>query len=160
LPIAIGFAVMAPLLALMLPFGLRNDFRSDLEHASILRGWPLPPARLVVAELLAPLLLTMLWIWTVLGAVAALVLGLRVSAFAGSASPEVRQPLVAPAFGPPLSALAVPSLLGQALFLPALVAVVLVLQNGAVLAFPAWFPPGARRSRGFEATGTRLIGFF
>ena len=52
-----------------------------------------------------------------------------------------------------------PAVVGLAFLLPALSAAVLVTQNAAVLAFPAWFPPGGRKAAGLEAMGTRLIGF-
>jgi ABC-2 type transport system permease protein len=160
MPMAMGFASLSVPLALMLPFALRNDFRTDLEHASILRGWPLVPSQLVVAELLAPFVVAVLWLWGLLGVVAALLAGLRISVVGGYAAPLVGQAFATTAFGVSVWDLAIPGLLGLALFLPSLVAVVLVVQNAAVLALPAWFPPGARRARGFEATGTRLIGFF
>src|SRR5262249_39898359 len=89
-PIAIGLASLAVPLALMLPFGLRNDFRTDLEHASILRGWPLTASRLVVAELLAPFGVAVLWVWGLLGVVAALLVGLRIAMAGGDALSPVR----------------------------------------------------------------------
>src|SRR5262249_4791589 len=84
--------------------------------------------------------------------------GLRIAMAGGYALSLVRQALATNAFGVSLAELAIPALLGLALFLPALVAVVLVVQNAAVLAFPAWFPPGARRSSRVGATGPRAAG--
>src|SRR5262249_52727221 len=100
------------------------------------------------------------WVWGMLGVVAALLAGLRIAVGGGYALSMVGPSLATSAFGVTLATGAIPALLGLALFLPALVAGVLVVQNASGLAFPAWFPPGAGRSRGFEATGTRLIGFF
>jgi len=53
----------------------------------------------------------------------------------------------------------VPVALTAAIFLPALVALALVVQNATVLAFPAWFPAGRRRAVGLEQTGLRMLSF-
>ncbi|MBI5443757.1 MAG: hypothetical protein HY900_21420 [Deltaproteobacteria bacterium] len=45
------------------------------------------------------------------------------------------------------------------LLVPPASALVLLVQNVAVLAFPAWFSELGRRSAGFEATGIRLLAF-
>ncbi len=137
-------ALVAIGLAMMLPMAYRNDFREDLERAAVLRAWPLSPARLVAAELLAPLILSATTVWAMLGCGTALVLAGRGRA-AG--------PLEAIPVGWTLPALA-----GLAVLLPAFSAIVLVTQNAAVLAFPAWFPPGPQ-TRGFDRMGSRLISF-
>jgi hypothetical protein len=155
LPLSATAVMFACALALLLPVAIRNDFRSDLEHASILRAWPLAPERLVVAELLGPLIVAASWIWGLLGASVAAAAGSWLALGARSVPLAVRGVL---RFQTPLSGeLVIPAALGLALFLPALSAAVLVVQNGIALAFPAWFPPGPRRARGFEATGTRLL---
>jgi hypothetical protein len=153
-------AFLAPLLTLTLPIGIRIDFRSDLERASVLRGWPLSANRLVIAELATPLIVTMIWIWGFLGGLLA-ILGGRQWALAHQTVAAVSS---ASPFGHGVGAAfvtyGIPGALGLALFLPALAAAVLVVQNGAVLAWPDWFPPGRKRARGFEATGSRVISMF
>jgi hypothetical protein len=144
---------VAASLALVLPMTTRNDFREDLEKSAVLRSWPLSPFGLVAAELAAPLI-------TSIGAVWAL-LSLGVAGIAGGRLAVVLHGLRwhdADA-GPVPTSWLVPAVVGLAFLLPALSAAVLVTQNAAVLAFPAWFPPGGRKAAGLEAMGTRLIGF-
>jgi hypothetical protein len=135
--------------------GLRNDLRGDLESADVLRLWPIPALRLVAAELLAPVLLSTLFLWAGLAAALAISGGRAARAqFLGRVSSS------SPAtwlnrFGDLL-----PGALGIALFLPALLALVLVVQNAGVLTFPAWFPPGRKRAVGLEQTGMRLLSMF
>jgi ABC-2 type transport system permease protein len=155
--IALSAAPAAVLLALMLPTGLRYDLRADLEHASILRTWPVSPQRLVAAELAAPWTVAVIMTWGLLGCLGGFAAGVRF----GSTWLEAAH-LPTPASGFQATSDLVrhgfPAVLGLALFLPALVAAVLVIQNAAVLALPSWFPPGPDRGRGLEATGGRLLG--
>jgi ABC-2 type transport system permease protein len=137
------------------PLGVRNDLRGDLEYAASLRTWPVPAVRLVAAELLAPWLLSILYVWS----------GLTLALFA-SGGRAVRGLVLGPGQAPPalfagfnrFEAL-LPAALSLAAFVPALMAVLFVLQNAAVVAFPAWFPPGRRRAAGLEQMGTRVVLF-
>ena len=154
--VAIGSAgclAMTSLLALVTPLGFRIDLRGDLEYAAVLRTWPLPAVRLVLAELAAPALVTILYSWGGIAIAIALAAGRRGrAAFLGAAV----APLPASAKFLRSEAL-VPVALSVAVFLPALVALALVVQNASVLAFPAWFPAGRRRAAGFEQSGLRML---
>jgi hypothetical protein len=151
--IGISLTPMATMFALMLPLGYRNDFREDLEHAAALRAWPLSPRRLAAAELMAPLTVTSIAAWGFLGAVCAVVEGAR-AALAWRGVPVALDAHVRSAV-----ALMAPGVLGLAVLLPAVSAIVLVFQNAAVLALPGWFPPGPRRRR-FESIGTQALSLF
>ena len=137
--------------SLALPMASRNDFREDLEKAALLRAWPLSPTRLALAELAAPFVTTL--------TVAGIILSVGVAAIAGGrvALAWHGLPGDVAAGRVPVQWIA-PGLFALVFLLPALAAAVLVVQNAAVLTFPAWFPPGGQR-RGIEATGTRLIAF-
>lgn len=137
--------------SLVLPMASRNDFREDLEKAAVLRAWPLSPTRLALAELAAPFVTTLTVAGTILSVGVAAIAGGRVAlAWHGLPGSVAAGPVPVQWIGPGLFALV--------FLLPALAAAVLVVQNAAVLTFPAWFPPGGQ-SRGIEATGTRLIAF-
>jgi ABC-2 type transport system permease protein len=149
-----GFAcaVAAGVVSLTLPMGSRNDFREDLEKAAVLRSWPLSPTRLALAELAAPFVTTVTVVGIILSAGVAAIAGGRVALAwhglpGGVAAGQVPMQWIAPV------------LFALVFLLPALAAVVLVVQNAAVLTFPGWFPPGGGRGRGIEAMGTRLIAF-
>ncbi len=149
----LGFvcAAVSGAVSLALPMASRNDFREDLEKAAVLRAWPLSPTRLALAELAAPFVTTL--------AVAGTILSVGVAAIAGGRVALAWHGLPGGvAAGPVPVQWIAPGLFALAFLLPALAAAVLVVQNAAVLAFPAWFPPGGQR-RGIEATGTRLIAF-
>ena len=144
-------AAAASFVSLTLPMGSRNDFREDLEKAAVLRSWPLSPTRLALAELAAPFVTIVTVVGIILSVGVAAIAGGRV-AFAWHALPAG-----VAAGRMPVQWIA-PGLFALAFLLPALAAVVLVVQNAAVLTFPAWFPPGGRR-RGIETMGTGLIAF-
>ncbi len=137
---------VAGMLALSIPLGARYDLRRDLACADVLKLWPLDPVRLAAAEMAVPLAMTL----AVLVSGLAAGLATRAGAVLAGASRVDGVPL-------PLLASA-----GAAVVLasPAFVAAVLVLQNAATLAFPAWFPPGEQRTAGLEASGVRMLAFF
>ncbi len=150
----VGFlcAAVATSLALVLPMTNRSDFREDLEKAAVLRAWPLAPARLAAAELAAPLVASVGAAWVLVSVGVAGVAGARLALlWSGARWSEA-------AAGPLPASWIAPALFALALLLPAVSAAVLVVQNAAVLALPAWFPPGGQR-RGLEAMGSRLIAF-
>src|SRR6185295_1565038 len=105
--------------ALTLPIGLRLDFRSDLERASVLRSWPLSANRLVIAELFTPLIVSAIWIWGLVGGLLAVLGGYKwallrqASAGLPAISPVGRGP------GASLLSYGIPGALGLAVFLPA-----------------------------------------
>jgi Putative ABC exporter len=151
--IAFVFAFVPSALALVLPMANRNDFREDLEKAAVLRTWPLSPLRLAVAELAAPLATSVGLAWVLVSLGIAAVVGARLALAWNGGSAGAASAATVPV------AWVLPALFAMALLQPALSSAVLVVQNAAVLSFPAWFPPGGQR-RGVEAMGTRLIAFF
>lgn len=147
LALASGLAVIAMAVSYATAFATRNDLRSDLGNADVIRTWPLSPERVVRAELAAP------WLLSTLVLVSGLFLTVCLRAGSLLAAPPVDGGKVYATFGGFLSAS-----LSAALFLPSLILAVLVIQNAATLAFPAWFPPGPqRRVYGVETTGIRLL---
>ena len=141
-------ATITPLLALTLPSGLRLDLRRDLANAAVLRSWPVGPMGLVLAEVAAPFWISVL---ILLGGVLG-VLSLSVGrALRGAA--DVAGPLGA--LDAPERLL--PAALAALLIVPALSLLLVLGQNAATLAFPAWFPPGPQRSRGLEQMGINLL---
>jgi ABC-2 type transport system permease protein len=141
-------AVLGPVLAVILPSGLRNDLRGDLEHAAVLKSWPLAPAALVAGELLAPLWTSLLALAAGLGGALAVAAGRALRGGASTAGPLE-------GLGDPASL--VPVSLAALLLIPALALLLLLGQNATTLAFPAWFPPGQKRTRGLEQFGIRLV---
>jgi hypothetical protein len=155
---AIGSAAclaLTALLALVTPLGFRIDLRGDLEYAAVLRTWPLPAERLVLAELGAPALVAVLYSWGGIAIALAIASGRAArAAFLGTV-------VTAPSSASFLRfEVLVPVALTVAVFLPSLVALALVVQNASVLAFPAWFPAGRKRAVGLEQSGLRMLSFF
>ena len=140
--------VVGAVLAIMIPAGARCDLRGDLEQAAVLKTWPVSPAALVVAEMLAPLWITLLVLGASLGGLLAITAGRAVRGAGGFPGPFA-------GLGG-LSGL-LPAGLAAILFLPPFVLLLLLGQNAATLAFPAWFPPGQKRTRGLEQFGIRLV---
>ena len=137
-----------PLLALMLPSGLRLDLRRDLADAAVLRSWPVGPVGLVVAEVAAPL-----WVCVLIllgGVLSALPLSVG-RALRGAAN------AAGPLAGLDAPERLVPAALAALLIVPPLSLLLVLGQNAATLAFPAWFPPGPHRSRGLEQMGISLL---
>src|SRR5512144_637965 len=142
-----GAANFVAMLALLLsglalvfgPLALRYDLRRDLELLDILKTYPVRGFELVAAEVLGPVLL--------LSAVAALGVCLAFVAL-----------LASPAHLPPLGD-RVAILIGALALIPAVLTVLLLVQNAAALLFPAWPAIGPDRATGFEATGQRILSF-
>ncbi|HUM00943.1 MAG TPA: putative ABC exporter domain-containing protein [Thermoanaerobaculia bacterium] len=146
--VLVVLGVVGVILAPTIPAGLRNDLRGDLEQADVLKTWPVSPAALVVGEILAPLWITVLALFAGLGGALAVSAGRALRGAGGVAGP----------FGG-LDALSglVPVALAAVLFVPPFSLLLLLGQNAATLAFPAWFPPGQKRARGLEQFGIRLV---
>ena len=143
------------LLALVTPLGFRIDLRGDLEYAAVLRTWPLPAERLVLAELGAPALVAVLYSW---GGIA---IALAIASGRAARAAFLGMVVTAPSSASFLRfEVLVPVALTVAVFLPSLVALALVVQNASVLAFPAWFPAGRKRAVGLEQSGLRMLSFF
>ena len=120
------------------PLTARCDLRQDFEMLDVLKGYPVHGRDVVRGEVAAPVTLIGLVVWSCL-----------LGAFGATASrpgPEL------PSLGDRLALLVAA--------LPATAAVLLVLvlvQNAAVLLFPAWVSVGRDRAVGLEATGQRIL---
>lgn len=120
------------------PLALRYDLRRDLELLDVLKSWPIPARDLIAAQVLAPALL--------ISAVAATgLLGAFFASFGHEALPPV--------------SLRAAYLIAALAAVPAVVLVLLLVQNAAVLLFPAWTTIGPDRATGFEAMGQRILIF-
>ena len=120
------------------PFALRFDLRRDLAMLDVLKSYPVRGREVVAGEVAAPVTLLSLVVWACCG-----------GAFAASA---LRPPGGLPTLADRLALLVA--------VLPATTAVLLVLvvvQNTAVLLFPAWVSIGPDRAGGLEATGQRIL---
>ena len=123
------------------PFMARQDIRSDLHHADILKTYPIPGARLLLGELLTPVAILTGIMWL---AVLAWTLVLAPEQNVTSWYTRTMHVMFAVCAG----ATAVP-----------LIALQLLVLNGATLLFPGWFQSG-RNAGGIEVMGQRLIFFF
>ncbi len=120
----------------------RQDLRSDLAHADVLKTYPLPGWRVVAGELLAPaaILTGICWLLVL---VAALTIRPTGAAWAWL-TPGMRVLLAG----------------GVAVVVPLVAALQLLVPNAAALIFPAWFEATRVRGGGPEAVGQRMIFFF
>ncbi|MEY2410961.1 MAG: hypothetical protein QOF48_3631 [Verrucomicrobiota bacterium] len=120
------------------PLILRYDFRSDLRSMDALKLYPLAGWRVVLGELLAPVLVLSViqWLLLVFG-----VIGARLPPGAGSFGFQERLAVAC----------------GLALVAPMLNLVSFLIPNATVLLFPTWFQPGQDQTQGIEVTGQRLI---
>jgi hypothetical protein len=118
------------------PQWIRNDLRTDLPRADLLRALPVRGSAIVLAETLASTIALTL---VELG-----LLGFAYLALLGNTEFDV-------SFSERNLAL-----LGAFVVLPPVTFTAMLLQNGAALLFPAWVPLGAPR-RGVEALGQNLL---
>lgn len=119
------------------PQVLRHDFRQDLPMTDYLKQLPLSGWQLALGQLLAPVVILTAIQWLLI-VVSALLLAKGTQ------------------FGPdPGAILAIA--VSAVLLLPFVNAILLLIPNAAVLAFPAWFSGGKEAQQGVEATGQRII---
>ena len=144
--VVVVLGALGVVLSVTIPSGLRNDLRGDLERADVLKAWPVSAVALVVGELAAPLWITLLSLFAGVGGALAVSAG---RAVAGGAAPG-------PLGGLDLPSTLLPGAIATFLLIPPLGLLLLLGQNAATLAFPAWFPPGQKRIRGLEQFGIRL----
>ncbi|HKW42319.1 MAG TPA: putative ABC exporter domain-containing protein [Gemmatimonadales bacterium] len=140
-----GLAILAVMLlalgavALFLgPLSVRFDLRQDLEMLDVLKSYPLSGREIVSGEVAAPVTLLGGVVWSCLFGVFLATLGQR-------------------GMGLPALADRVALLLALLPATVAIVAVLVVVQNAAVLLFPAWVTVGQGRAVGLEATGQRIL---
>ncbi|MBP6506774.1 MAG: hypothetical protein KA257_04355 [Opitutaceae bacterium] len=120
----------------------RQDIRSDLVHADILKTYPLPGWQIILGELLTPAFILTGLLWLVLFT-GALTIYPQQGDFAGL-TPLIRVGLTACLM----------------VIAPVLVTLQLLVPNAATLLFPAWFQSARPRERGIEVMGQRMIFFF
>lgn len=120
----------------------RQDIRTDLIHADILKTYPLPGWRIILGELLTPIAILTGVFWLSLLA-AGLSFQPPGQGFAWL-TPPVRVATAA----------------GLAAITPPLVALQLLVPNAAALYFPAWFQATRTRGGGPDLIGQRMIYFF
>ena len=135
--VAVLFLAVGAMTVVFGPYALRNDLRSDLQLWDLLKTYPLRGADLVAGEALGPV--------TVLTAVG---WGCLLCAFVASLAFDV------PGFPVPERGAV---LLAAAIATPALLGITTLIQNAAVLFFPAWISLGPGRAVGIEMLGQRLM---
>jgi ABC-2 type transport system permease protein len=128
-------------LALLLLFGpqmARQDLRTDLKNADILKTYPLRGWQIVFGQLLTPIFVLSAVNWLALLAVALIVPGMGFDA----QDPQIR----------------VAVLLGAAVLVPPFVAMQLLVPNAAAVIFPAWVQAVSNRGEhGLDVMGQRII---
>lgn len=127
--IALGYSL------LLGPQILRLDFRHDLPLADVLKTFPLRGWQIALGEILAPVVVLVMFQWLLLLVEIGLLFYLSA----------------------PQKALLLAIALGAAVALPLLDLLLLLIPNAAVLLFPSWIPTGKDSPRGVEATGQRLV---
>jgi len=133
-----------------------NDLRTELAHLELVRTWPLPAARLVLAEVASPALLSFLLGLAGLGLALGGCLGAVLAAARGTLANVPLAPagsaMGVGALGFPLLVLvgAVPLLAGASFAMSA-------LQNLATLFIPAWMIRAPDANKGIAAFGRNLI---
>jgi hypothetical protein len=135
--LAMLFLAVGAMAAVFGPYMLRNDLRADLQLWDLLKSYPVRGADLVAGEALGPVtVLSAVW-WACL-----------LAAFAASFASDI------PGFS---AGERVAALLAGAIAAPGLIAVTTLIQNAAVLFFPAWITVGPARAAGVEMIGQRLV---
>jgi hypothetical protein len=133
-PLVLGLACFTTLLG---PYSVRNDLRMDLPRLPVLKTWPISGRDLLLGELLAPSLVLSVVVWFLL----AVAFALAPRWHAGPGDTLGRAAVV----------------LAVAVLAPMLIAGQLIIQNAAVVLFPAWIATGGARARGVEAMGQKML---
>jgi hypothetical protein len=135
--LAMLFLAVGAMAVVFGPYGLRNDLRSDLQLWDLLKTYPLRGADLVAGEAMGPVtvLTAIAWASFLVGFVVSL--GFDVPGFSVSER--------------------IAALLAAGIAAPALLCVTTLIQNAAVLFFPAWITVGPARTAGVEMIGQRLV---
>jgi hypothetical protein len=128
-------------IAMLLLFGpqlARQDLRTDLKNADILKTYPLRGWQIVFGQLLTPIFVLSAVNWLALLAVALIAPGMGF----GSQDPQLRGAM----------------LIGAALLVPPFVALQLLVPNAAAVIFPAWVQTVSNRGEhGLDVMGQRII---
>jgi hypothetical protein len=135
-----------------------NDLRSELAHIDLVRTWPVPAQRFVLAEVLSPAILSFASAAFGAGVVLTSLFGSRLrEAVTGQRSTLVLLPRAGELLGVHAGLAAVVLVVSV---LPVAAAVSFfssALQNLATLFVPAWMAHSADRSRGVAAFGQRML---
>lgn len=143
LPVVAFTAAMTGAYMLVIgPQFARQDIRSDLSHADILKTYPLPGWRIVLGEILTPAAILTGLVWLSL-LIVTLTFHPR-----GLGSGEITLGLRLVCAG------------WLAVLTPVLVILQLLVPNAAALVFPAWFHASRTRGGGPEVAGQRMIFLF
>lgn len=134
--------VIGGYLLLLGPHLARQDLRSDLTNADVLKTYPLQGWQVVLGELLTPVAILTGMTWLAL--LAANFLFTPTGNFARSLTPVLQTT----------------SACGIAAITPPLLALQLLVLNGATLIFPGWFQTARGQGGGIEVMGQRLIFVF
>jgi hypothetical protein len=133
----LGTAFFAMLL-LIGPQMARQDLRTDLKNADILKTYPLRGWQIVLGQLLTPIFVLSCVNWLALLAVALIMPGMGFE----SQDPPLRAAL----------------LIGAAVLVPPFVAMQLLVPNAAAVIFPAWVQTVSNRGEhGLDVMGQRII---
>ena len=128
-------------LTMLLLFGpqmARQDLRTDLKNADILKTYPLRGWQIVLGQLLTPIFVLSAVNWLALLAVALIIPGMGFEA----QDPQMRVALLA----------------GAAVLVPPFVAMQLLVPNAATVIFPAWVQTVSNRGEhGLDVMGQRII---
>jgi len=139
-PLVLGAAAFGGFYVMLLgPQLLRQDLRSDLLNADLLKAYPLAGWQIVFGQMLTPAMILAALLWC-------FVLAFGWVEFCG--------------FGPALAfttGTRLTLLLCVAAAVPPVVLLQLVIPNAAALLFPAWHQSSRSRAGGVEAIGQRLI---
>jgi hypothetical protein len=136
--IGLGTAFFAMLL-LLGPQLARQDLRSDLKNADILKTYPLRGWQIVAGQLLTPLFVLTLINWLALLVISLIAPSMGLETRAG---PQVQLALI----------------VGAATLVPPFVALQLLVPNAAAIIFPAWVQSVSNRGEhGLDVMGQRII---
>jgi hypothetical protein len=137
--VIMGLSTAVFLVILLLgPQIARQDLRSDLRNADILKTYPLRGWQIVLGQLLTPIFVLSAVNWLALLAVGLIAPGIGLDA----QTPQIR----------------VAALIGAAVIVPPFVAMQLLVPNAAVVIFPAWVQTvNNRGEHGLDVMGQRII---
>lgn len=139
--LGVGAGVFGVYLLIVGPHFARQDIRSDLANADILKTYPLPGWQIVFGQMLTPVVILTGILW----------LALLISAL-------MFQPRHPPEWFDVSFRIACGGWL--AVLLPVVVTLQLLVPNAAALIFPGWVQSQRTRAAGPEVAGQRMIFFF
>jgi hypothetical protein len=141
----------APLFAGM---SWRNDLRTELSHLELVRTWPVPPARFVLAEVVSPALLSTFVGFFGLGLALAGYVGEQIAWGRGASIGFIPNQ---GALGVSATMLVLLALIGFVPLLAGAAFATAAMQNVATLFIPAWMIHTPDTQRGIAALGRNLI---